>query len=82
MSLAQGFKTPIQNGVVTLNGATPVVVNDSGITANSVVLLCLKTAAGTPAPAGACVSAVVVGASFSVVGIALDTSVYNYIIFN
>jgi hypothetical protein len=82
MSSAQIFKTYPQCGTVTLNGATPVLVPDAGVTANSVILLCLKTAQGTPAPAGACVSAVVAGTSFSVVGVALDTSVYNYIIFN
>lgn len=67
------------NGTFTANGATAVTVTDSRITANSVVLIGLKTIGGTPAGAPF-MSAVTAGTSFQVKSVAGDTSVYNYMI--
>jgi hypothetical protein len=87
MSLAQGFKK-LEVGVTpALTGTTAVVITDASLTANSVVLLSLKTAGAGAGVGQAYVSAVSIPAlpalpTFSVASPAPDTSVYNYIIFN
>lgn len=68
-----------KTGTFTANGATAVVVSNTSITANSVVLTSMKTVGGTPAGAPY-MSAKTVGTSFSMKAAAGDTSVYNYII--
>ena len=88
-----GFASPINRddttahfsrGIVTLNGATPVAVPFRAIVAEdgsrhlggNKVILTLRTAAGTPGlPPLATVTG---GTGFSVTGIALDTSTYDY----
>lgn len=65
-------------GTLTLNGATPVVVANTLVTANSAIFLTTKTSAGTPGFRW--VSARSAGVSFSVTGTAGDTSVLNYMI--
>lgn len=65
------------NGTFTANGATAVVVANTNITANSVVVYGLKTVGGTPAGAPF-MSAVTAGTGFSVKAAAGDTSVYSY----
>ena len=70
-----------RSGTFTATSAVPVDVPCTGLTANSVVLLTVKTVAG--ANAGSCyVSAVVPGASFSArcPATLVDTSVYNYVL--
>lgn len=64
-------------GTFTANGVTPVTVADTSITANSLVLITLKTVGGT---VGAIphVETITPGTGFTVIGTALDTSVYNY----
>ena len=66
-------------GTFTATGATEVVVSNVNITANSVVVFGLKTAAGTIAGAPY-MSSVTAGTSFGVKAGASDTSVYNYAI--
>lgn len=70
---------PVNGGTVTLNGATPVTVANTNVTANSLILFTLKTVGGTvgaaPVP-----QTVTPGTGFTVEGTAGDTSVYNFII--
>jgi hypothetical protein len=82
MTVISANVTPFTvNGTFTANGATAVVVADTNITANSVVMFGLKTVGGTPAGAPF-MSAVTPGTGFSVKAAAGDTSVYNYLIIN
>lgn len=72
---------PAGGGTLTLNGATPVVVADARVTANSIIIFTLKSVnAGT---VGAYPNLVTVtpGTGFSVAGTALDLGIYNYAIF-
>jgi hypothetical protein len=66
-------------GTFIANGATPVTVANANLTANSIILISLKTVGGTvgaiPAPA-----TVTPGTGFTIVGTASDTSTYNYLI--
>ncbi len=66
-------------GTFTLNGTTAVTVPNANLTANSMILMSLKTVGGTvgaqPVP-----STVTPGTGFTVVGTASDTSVYSYLI--
>lgn len=70
----------VVSGTAIANGATPVAVTDSRVTANSVIVLTLKTVGGTAH--GAFVSAVTAGTGFSINSLAGDTSTYNYLIIN
>jgi hypothetical protein len=72
----------ITSGTVTLNGATPVTVANTAMTANSTVLFGLKTVGGTVSPNAPNVLTTTPGTGFTVGGTALDTSIYNYVIFN
>lgn len=72
----------LTSGTVTLNGATPVTITNSLMTANSVVLFGLKTVGGTVSPNMPAVLTVTPGTGLTVGGTALDTSVYNYVILN
>lgn len=67
-------------GTFTANGATPVVVANSSVTANSIIVYNLKTVGGTPAPVFTTTQTP--GTSFTVNSTASNTSVYNYIIFD
>jgi hypothetical protein len=66
-------------GSFTLNGATPVVVANANITADSMILIGLKTVGGTVGAIPA-VQTKTAGTGFTVVGTALDTSDYIYLI--
>lgn len=76
VNIGQGFFP--HSGTVVANGATPVAVTDANVTANSVIVLTLKTVGGTAH--GAFVSAVTAGTGFSINSLASDTSTYNYTI--
>lgn len=69
----------MSSGTFTLNGATPVSVGATQITANSAIIITLKTVGGTVG-AQPHVETITAGTGFSVVGTASDTSVYNYTI--
>ena len=82
MSLSQAFgsSNPFQApqfGEVTANNAVAVVVNNTAITADSIIVLTVKTPVGANA-GQAVVVAKVAGASFSIASGAADTSVYKY----
>lgn len=68
-------------GVVTANDTTAVPVSDVNVTANSVILLTVKTPTGANA-GQAYVSSTTPSTGFSIKSGASDTSVYNYMIFN
>lgn len=72
--------TGATKGTVILNGATPVTVANTAITANSVVVFTLKTVGGTVSPSAPNVITITPGTGFTVGGTALDTSTYNYAI--
>lgn len=63
-------------GTVVANGATPVPVSNTAVTANSIITLTLKTVGGTAH--GAFVSSATAGSGFSINSLASDTSTYNY----
>ncbi len=67
------------SGTLTLNGVTPVTVTDSRVTANSAIVITLKTVGGTVGvfPHIATITA---GTGFTILGTASDTSIYNYLI--
>lgn len=66
-------------GTLTLNGATPVVVSTTAVTATSRIFLTTQAPnAGTPA--FYYISARSVGVSFTVVGVALDASTVAWLI--
>lgn len=63
-------------GTFTANGVTPVTVAATSVTANSQILITLKTVGGTVgAPHAATITP---GTGFTVVSQASDTSVYNF----
>jgi hypothetical protein len=67
-------------GEFTLDGVTPVLVANTSITASSLVFISKVSNAGTPGTVPTYTLSAGVG--FTVVGAALDTSVYNYLIIN
>lgn len=72
----------LSQGTVTLNGATPVTVANTRMTANSVVIFTLKTVGGTVSPNSPTVLTTTPGTGFTAGGTAADTSIYNYVIVN
>jgi hypothetical protein len=66
-----------QTGTFTANGVTAVTVSDTGITANSQVLITLKTVGGTVG-ATPYVATITAGTGFTTIATASNTSVYNY----
>ncbi len=67
-------------GQTTANGATPVTVTATAVTANSIIIFTLKTQAGTTSPNAPNVLTITPGTGFTWGGTASDTSVYNYVI--
>lgn len=65
-------------GTFTCNGATPVTVVEPNVTANSAIVITLKTVGGTVSPSVPYIATITPGTGFTVTGTALDTSVYNY----
>jgi hypothetical protein len=65
-----------KTGTVTLNGITPVTVNNSSVTANSAIIFTLKTA-HTPGAYPA-IATITPTTGFTVAGTVGDISVYNY----
>lgn len=66
------------SGTFTCNGTTPVVVTNSAVTADSSIIVTLKTVGGTVGDSAPNVRTITPGTGFTIAGIALDTSVYNY----
>lgn len=80
-----GVGTILQNlrmtgGVFTCNGATPVTVTEPTVTANSAIIVTLKTVGGTVSPSVPYIATITVGTGFTITGTASDTSVYNYLV--
>ena len=73
----QKVRVQIWSGTFVLNGATPVVVANANLTANSIINSTLKTVGGTvgaiPVP-----QTVTPGTGFTIAGTAGDTSTYSY----
>lgn len=65
------------SGTFTANGATPVTVANTAVTANSIIIFTLKTVGGTVGAIPRCVT-ITPGTGFDVNCTASDTSVYNY----
>lgn len=65
------------SGTFTANGTTPVAVADTDVTANSVIVITLKTVGGTVGAYPA-IKTITAGTGFTVAATASDTSVYNY----
>lgn len=80
VGLSQTLPT-VPNGTFTANGASAVTVTDSRFTANSVVVISLKTVGGTVGVQPHLLTATP-GTGFTVSGTASDTSIYNYLILN
>lgn len=74
-----GAQAPQTAGTFTANGATTVTVAAPTLTANSSVVITLKTVGGTVGPLPYLLT-VTPGTGFTVHGTTLDTSVYNYLI--
>lgn len=66
-------------GTFTLNEATPVTVVEPTVTANSAIVITLKTVGGTVGAVPA-IQTITAGTGFTVAGTASDTSVYNYLV--
>lgn len=66
-------------GTVTLNGATPVTVANTAVTATSQIQFTLKTVGGTVGASPA-IQTITPGTGFTVQGTASDTSIYNFMI--
>ncbi len=64
-------------GTFTCNGTTPVVVTNTAVTADSQILVTLKTVGGTVGAVPS-VKTITPGTGFTISGTASDTSVYNY----
>lgn len=69
-----------RSGTFVANGATPVVVPNVNVTANSVVVFAVNAAVSQGA--APTVTAKSAGVSFTVIGTAGDDSTYNYTILN
>lgn len=69
------------SGTFVANGATPVTVVEPNVTANSAIIITLKTVGGTVSPSVPYIATITVGTGFTVTGTALDTSTYNYKVF-
>lgn len=65
------------NGTFTANGTSSVTVVEPKITANSSVIITLKTVGGTVGAIPS-IKTITPGTGFTVSGTASDTSVYNY----
>lgn len=65
-------------GTFVANGASSVTVVEPNITADSVIVITLKTVGGTVSPTVPSIPTITAGTGFTVVGTASDTSTYNY----
>jgi hypothetical protein len=81
----QGFAGTLSDHVETLgtfvcNGASAVTVTEPAVTANSSIVITLKTVGGTVSPSVPYITTITVGTGFTVTGTASDTSTYNYLV--
>jgi len=67
----------VVSGTFTANGTSAVTVANSLVTANSSIVITLKTVGGTVGAIPS-IKTITAGTGFTVSGTASDTSVYNY----
>lgn len=65
------------SGTFTANGTSNVTVTNANVTANSLIIITLKTVGGTVGAYPA-IKTITPGTGFAVAATASDTSVYNY----
>jgi hypothetical protein len=65
------------SGTFTANGTSAVTVANTAVTADSVIVITLKTVGGTVGAYPA-IKTITAGTGFTVAATASDTSVYNY----
>jgi hypothetical protein len=75
----QAAAVSAKGGTFTLTEATLLAVADTAVTADSLILIGLKTVGGTVGALPA-VQSLTAGTGFGVKGTASDTSVYTYLI--
>ncbi len=78
VTLTGSATVPPIAGTFTANGATPVTVSNTAVTATSQIDITLKTVGGTVSPTRPNILTITAGTGFTVGGVASDTSVYNY----
>lgn len=66
------------SGTFVANGATPVTVANAAVSPGSQISVTLKTVGGTVGTSAPNVRTITPGTGFTIAGIALDTSTYNY----
>lgn len=66
------------NGTFDANGTSQVVITEPTVTANSVIIISLKTVGGTVSPSVPYIDTITVGTGFTTKATASDTSTYNY----
>lgn len=77
---AQGSDHFETGGTFVATGATPVTITEPKVSANSAIIITLKTAGGTVSPSTPYITTITIGTGFTVTGTALDTSTYNYLV--
>lgn len=70
----------VAQGTFVVDGANSVVVPNTAVTANSMIIISILTPGGTPAGAAPQAIAKSPGVGFTAKGTALDTSTYLYVI--
>ena len=66
-------------GTFTLNGSTPVTVNNTNVAISDAIIISLNTVGGTVG-AHPAIQTITAATGYTVAGTAGDTSVYNYAI--
>lgn len=65
-------------GTFVANGASVVTITDANVTANSAIIITLKTVGGTVSPSLPVIKTITAATGFTVTATAGDTSTYNY----
>lgn len=76
VGVEQGYFPSV--GTYINNGATPVTVANTAVTAGSNIIFTLKTVGGTVSASPPNIKTITPGTGFTVAGLASDTSTYNY----
>lgn len=67
-------------GTFVANGTTQVVITEPMVTANSSIVITLKTVGGTVSPSVPYIDTITAGTGFTTKATASDTSTYNYVV--
>lgn len=68
------------SGTFTTNGTATITIANTYVTANSNIIITLKTVGGTVSPSNPYILTITPGTGFTVKATASDTSTYNYLI--